>query len=107
MDDLVAWLRQQLDEEKRKHRRVLAGDSWDWLAGSECESRRVLRDGAGDRAILSDWLDAVARRDYYERDGEEPFVSEVRAELKVLERVIRWRALSRSDRPGYREEWRP
>lgn len=90
-DGLVAWLRAQLDADEAHHRRVLARDNWDWFAGSESESARVLREVEAKRLRLAE----------YERElADDPTDETVRWML--------WTELQPyADRPGYRDEWRP
>ena len=65
----------------------------------------VLRTVAAHRAILASLRDARSRRDYYVRDGEEPFASESRAHVEALELVVRRLAAIYSDREGWDPSW--
>lgn len=79
---------------------VVAGSGWggevtvfnrpaDAIHIARHDPARTLAKVAAERRILDAYRDAVARRDYYARDGEEPFVSESRGFVEALEMVIR------------------
>jgi hypothetical protein len=129
MDDLVVWLRQQLDEDERVARAAGEGDwaAWEHTGevvaaplgfGKICQGvwgdlgergdhiarhdpARVLRDVARDRLILDEYRKALDRRAQHPGD-----VASAGALLALL-RVMELLALPYSDRPGYREEWKP
>ena len=86
-DDLVVWLREQLDEDERVAR--VAGEA----------KRRILdlAESATQRMAMKAGYDTVARL--------EKALAKVTA--PELERVLRLLALPYADRPGFREEWRP
>ncbi|MGE9282316.1 MULTISPECIES: DUF6221 family protein [Streptomyces] len=134
MDDLVQWLRAQLDEDEEialaPTRATWASREWSFsLVGddphvdlgtvhldrvsslNEAEMRhisrhdpaRVLRDISAKREVL----DFVERRlrDSAERDYL--VNGPAKMALTALDPVVRYLATAYSDRPGYREEWRP
>ena len=125
-EDLITWLRQQLDEEERDARVVEGNGEWDCpstgvlqlggvadLDGLVLAPRgvvyhiinyspaRVLREVEAKRRLL-DWLDVVDRfldqepMDYY-RLGGQADTDEARWLLASIY----------SDRPGFRQEWAP
>lgn len=69
------------------------------------EAAHRLRTIAAHRAILTAWRDAESRRDYYVRDGEEPFASEARGYAEAMDRAVRLLAAIYQDRPGYDPRW--
>jgi hypothetical protein len=117
-EDLVAWLRVQIDEDERDasdvhlsgcdvHTRI-EGDPWPgpcdcgWPAQilAEVEAKRRILDRyeeAVRRAATKPGYDAVARL--------ETALAKVTA--PELERVVRLLALPYAGRDGWREEWRP
>jgi hypothetical protein len=106
VDDLVTWLRAQLDDDERVARRVAPNQApIDLRAmvtreGSEpfliVDSARVLAKVAADRRIL-DWLDDLDRWEDSTFTLRMPDTDDARRAL----------ALPYADRPGYRDEWRP
>jgi hypothetical protein len=158
MDDLVRWLRAQLDEDERIARAAMeavgpvpgaaqwrytasltdeGGQYWSIttvapsdtvptveLVGSgmsgggvhketlarhiaEHDPARVLREIDAKRQTIAE-LEAVERSmDQASRDRDVARYNAVRAEWVVLCRIVRRDAAVYSDRPGYREAWRP
>jgi hypothetical protein len=88
MDDLVTWLRAQLDDDEREWLPLVVGPT---QTGNPV-GRRMLAEVDADRRIL----------DLYEQTEFGDF-----ARRTALEEVIRVRALPRAERPGYRDEWAP
>jgi Family of unknown function (DUF6221) len=102
-EDLIDWLRAQLDTCEAKNLRVLRGDNWDWFAGSESGSERALREVQIVRKILDEVVPVMDGMD--EKIGEEwnPGEPVDYSSLILLELL----AAIFDDRPGFREEWRP
>ena len=104
MDDLVTWLRAQLDEDERVARGV-EGERWyfDFIEDGkrEYEDRfgpaRALAEVAAKRAIVDD---------YVMWDGWAEFPNETGGMASGLETAVEYLAAVYSDRAGYREEWR-
>lgn len=120
MEDLVTWLRAQLDEDKRVARQVMAEPGGFYIEAetddvnvmtigahvyrwtpkrvlAEVEAKRRILDLADDATSLDMSVDMdrrVGRRD----ETKEPYVGD---------EILRQLALPYDDRPGYREEWRP
>lgn len=156
MNDLISWLRTQLDADERKAlaARSVTSEPWQAIAGTwgpqvrtergeepawsreiqsevwRCDDEedgcpdiargvmaeaehianndpaRFLRQVQAHRAILAAYDDALSRRQYYDRDGEDPwFRGHARGEAEALEGVIKRLASIYSDRDGYKEEW--
>lgn len=131
-DDLVTWLRAQLDDDARPAQatldegpmhepssrddegRLVIGDRainvWATTHIGRWSPARVLAEVAAKRAIIDGWRDpATVRRlpagIYDGRDQDE-----VEAQLSIayaVDRVVRLLALPYADRAGFREEWRP
>lgn len=95
-EDLIDWLRAQIDMCEAKNLRVLQGDNWDWFAGSESGSRRALREVKIVRRIIDEHAETSHRdcRLCGHREGDYPCTT-----VKLLAAIL-------DDRPGYREEWR-
>ena len=129
MDDLVQWLRAQLDEDERIARAVDDGSApWDgqWMADTSDAARTrnghvlfyrpvsgPLKPGLVDHVVRHDPARVLreidAKRDLLVfargiQDHHETFTTGVYARL---EKTLRLYALAYKDRPGYREEWRP
>ena len=127
MDDLVQWLRAQLDEDARRAsswhtlecdiHAYLQGDMDSVRAtmsmfheapGAVCDCNvpaRVLREIDAKRRILRALESAeVALRNT--EPGMEPHEL-MTGSVNSLRAAVRLLALPYSDRPGYREEWRP
>jgi hypothetical protein len=110
MDDLVIWLRAQLDEEEATawpHRpgcpmlRPAPDDLPDSVYPCTCDAAaRWLRELAAKRRMI-DW--------YVELDVDPQRLSDPPTQLtwNVLAAVVRTIAAVYSDRPGYRAEWAP
>jgi hypothetical protein len=107
VDDLVQWLRAQLDEDERIAR--------------ENSDGRGLADGFPDYRTYSDG-DTAAADEYIEHFGPARVLREIEAKRRIVDRyawlrehgdtggtawVLPLLALPYADRPGYREEWRP
>ncbi|MFD7996860.1 DUF6221 family protein [Streptomyces mexicanus] len=125
MDDLVQWLRAQLDEDERVARLALdqTGDNWRAYYKQIIAANPRFGEDPAD-ANTSEVADHIARHDptrvlaeveakrqvieQYESIGNPP-PSEIGPDLVRAElgRVLRLLALPYADRPGYREEWRP
>jgi hypothetical protein len=132
MDDLVEWLRAQLDDDEQVAR-AATGEEWGAVAPTsqpyvifdvaafqanktlEHVGRLAAVERAEDRAHIARHDPArvlreiAAKRDLLRfaegiRDHHETFTSGVAARL---EETLRLFALAYADRPGYREEWRP
>lgn len=106
MDDLIAWLRVQLDEDERVARAVdprewLDGDAWAELDGAvrahaaAWDPHRVLAEVEAKRRVL-ELTDFSAQ--FPDTDGGYD---------SACEDVIKLLALPYADRPGYLPEWRP
>lgn len=125
MDDLVAWLRAQLDEDEQAARAAIEAEdprmtshAYAWslvsrlngkvkrqqtLAGAPAPRER-LAEVEAKRRILDDYdilVSAIRRVD--DVDGNQLLY----ARRDARESDIRWLAQPYVDRPGYREEWRP
>jgi hypothetical protein len=113
MDDLITWLRAQLDDDERIARKNTGqaglGDDGDFpdyrtYDGADIDaavdflhhftSQRVLREVEAKRRML----------DLYEA-ADPGFVGTLLR--NCLDTPVRLLALPFSDRPGYREEWKP
>lgn len=129
MDDLVQWLRAQLDDEERTARR--AGDSFRQIGetgvivategdrAEECASAnwagvaehivahdpaRVLHEIDTKRQLLD--LHAPGETEYV--DGDVCMACDVRGGAPFYPcKTLRLLALPHADRPGYQESWRP
>ncbi|MCZ7376532.1 DUF6221 family protein [Micromonospora sp. WMMC250] len=126
VDDLVTWLRAQLDDDERVARAVEDRSApWDgqWVNDGGGALRTyngwVLVHNAG-QLITRGLLDHIARHD------PARVLAEVDAKRRILDRwkdsqdnalppeallaldeVVKLLALPYADRPGYRDEWRP
>lgn len=117
VDDLVAWLRQQLDDDERTARRVAPNQApievraMVTREGSEpflvVDSALLLAQVDATRRIITEVVDEATSLDMSvdldrrvgSRDtAVEPYLGDV---------LLRLLALPYADRPGYREEWRP
>jgi hypothetical protein len=107
-DDLITWLRSELDYDERIARRYKDGNYAEYEEHLTTPDW-VLADIAAKRAILDRYEDAV-RLDT-SKPGYDPVarlnVSLAKVLAPELERVVRLLALAYADRPGYRDEWRP
>ena len=124
MDDLIAWLRAQLDEDERVAQeqppfpwRAVGDEVWasdnypvaDAFALSSNQTRhvaafialhdpaRVLREVESKRLLLNQ----------FELRGNSVRATVVPSTGGVWDDLLRLLALPFADRPGYREEWRP
>lgn len=110
MEDLVPWLRAQLDEDERVAREALPGssDMERYLAGlpryeprdshiARHDPARVLREVEAKRAII----------DQYVRDSDSDHWEARLAADDFGEDAVRLLAAVYADRPGHREEWKP
>ncbi|MFF8679519.1 DUF6221 family protein [Streptomyces sp. NPDC015237] len=129
MDDLVQWLRAQLDEDERTARAVEDRSApWDgqWVADGNSAVRTEnghvlfyrhvsdpLKPGLTDHVAKHDPARVLreidAKRDLLRfaegvHDHHETFTTGVAARLEVTLRLF---AATYADRPGYRDEWRP
>lgn len=112
MDELVVWLRAQLDEDERIARAATQGE-WVWsrefVTPPGYHHRTVGPLEPGDAAYIAAWDPARVLR-------------EIEAKRRIVDRyawlrehgdtggtawVLPLLALPYADRPGYREEWRP
>lgn len=80
MDELVRWLRAQLDADERT-------------------DERALREIEAGRKLLARYMEVAAN------DVDD--VEYAHGWANALGLAVRLRATTYSDRPGYREEWRP
>jgi hypothetical protein len=117
-EDLIDWLRAQLDTCEAKNLRVLEGDNWDWFAGSESGSERALQEVG----IFRKLLDLHEPREYvtylkhvtYWQCGYCAGLCHSRSGLGCEQPVdalwpcdtVRLLAAIFSDRPGFQEAWR-
>lgn len=115
MDDLVQWLREQLDEDERTARR--AGDSFRQIGETG-----VIVATEGDRAeecASANWA-GIAK--HIVAHDPARVLREIDAKRQIVDRyawlrehgdtgnmawVLQVLALPYADQPGYREEWRP
>ncbi|MFD5002197.1 DUF6221 family protein [Streptomyces mutabilis] len=117
MDDLVQWLRAQLDEDERTAQAAdaelstvftriasfdpeMAADERHIMAHRPA---RVLREIDAKREVLAfveRRLQESTERDFLVRDPAKMILS-------AVDPVVRYLATAYADRPGYRDEWRP
>jgi len=131
MDDLVQWLGEQLDIDTARATAAAEEDGPDWhydghavitrregdlvAVGSqdymdpergayiaEHDPARVLREIDADRKLLALFIEVGAR----EVDLDDA-VEYAHGWVNALGMAVRLRASAFSDRPGFREEWRP
>lgn len=109
MDDLVAFYAACLDEDEANAddvHDILDCNRPGSLVGADCNCTvpaRVLREVAGKRAILARYEDCLARME----DPEYP-AGVARDQAREYEDfVLPNLAAVYSDRPGYRDEWKP
>lgn len=136
MDDLVRWLGEQLDEDKRvawawQDRRcdgcgtpVAARGVYGLVKCTACDpgdvpltSDRVLREIEAKRQLLDDYTVTARIRDEasarIKAAGDHPAPKDIETwdraerEAAILERPVKLAASPLDHRPGYREEWRP
>ncbi|MFF1297944.1 MULTISPECIES: DUF6221 family protein [unclassified Streptomyces] len=129
MDDLVQWLRAQLDEDERIARHAAAGP-WarhvGYISGGPEHRVRVAQQAQAwnadhivshDPARVLAGIDAKRQLlDEFTQTGSQPDTPEWRASpnwkgefgyLQGLARAVHILASAYADRPGYREDWRP
>lgn len=133
MDDLVQWLGQQYDEEQRDAEEALKkttttrrriGGEWvedvvqppEWRR-SVWDPARVLREIDAKRRLLDDYTVTARIRDEatarIKAAGDHPDSKDVETwdraqrEAAILEGPVKLAASPLTDRPGWREEWRP
>lgn len=123
MDDLVVWMRAQLDEDARRcelwhdyecelfnheadggvQSAFAALEMLSTVPGAVCTCGlpgRMLREIEMKRAVLQDLVEVIeASEDYKGPDYYEG--------VDACERTLKRMASVYADRPGYREEWRP
>jgi len=98
--DLVAWLREQIDEDEWAWQMVAARDVVEMLHG-EPLAPRMLAEVAAKRAILDGCEETLAGEDSWD-----PMIEGGSGEEFVLAKfVIRQLAQPFAGRPGWREEW--
>lgn len=114
MDDLVEWLRAQLDEDERSARACAGDGEWDAadiaIYGADLAPEVRAHMAQHDPARVLREIDAKRQAlDHYERirqhtkRGEEPYVLAEGAVAKQVQIM----ALPYADRDGFREDWRP
>lgn len=96
MNELVDWLRAQLDEDERAIEASRMGDDPEWWMPTWLTADRLLVEVEAKRRILDEHDEAFAQ----------PWVVMGEAQA-VMARVVRVLALPYADRAGYRAEWRP
>ncbi|MEV8042436.1 DUF6221 family protein [Streptomyces griseoluteus] len=130
MDDLVEWLRAQLDEDARIARAILwpgSGNKLDWelVASATIDfgedevyvgdrtianhvmahtPARVLREVAAKRKLLDRWSELQRR---IEAETDEAKRGNLALTRHGLDMFVYQLGTVYADRPGYREEWRP
>ncbi|AYD81674.1 hypothetical protein SEA_KROMP_73 [Streptomyces phage Kromp] len=134
MDDLVQWLRAQLDEDEAKARACPGNGEWTasdiaiYGTGlssevrehmAEHEPARVLREIEAKRQVITKYTTAVDRMaelaaliERVKAEGQSTLMPEMERATAihrrdVLSEVLRLFASPYADRPGYRDEWRP
>lgn len=120
-DDLITWLRAQLDADERVARAATPGP-WVWLAGrvfQEHGDDRIVVPTVNDLAVVEpEDLAHIARHDparvLAEVQAKRRLVSEAEHYLNyedhglpLAEWILTFLALPYADVPGYRDEWRP
>lgn len=115
MDDLIAWLRVQLDEDERVARRV-GGLRWRALDGS---GELVASDGRSAEVFGEIHWEGVGQ--HIARWDPARVLAEVEAKRRIVDEAIELQeregryaeaflvalAVPYADRPGYREDWQP
>lgn len=129
MDELVQWLRVQLDEDERHAQggtlRAVLPPDFEGLTRegtvhlTDPVQARVLREVDAKRQVLAKYAKAVERMEELaalcerlKADGKDTFMPDMERmtaihRRDVLAEVLRLLALPYADRRGYREEWRP
>jgi hypothetical protein len=101
VDELLAFVRSQLDAKEREAREFLAQPGRDLLAARLYQEQ--LAEVEAKRRILDDWQilrSAIRRVDDVEGNRL------LYARLEARESDIRWLAQAYARQPGWREEWR-
>lgn len=119
MDDLVAWYREQLDEDERVAREALdmprPGGEWRWLwvhrmstlsAACCIDPGRALREVDAKRQILDEYA-RLCEFGRLDGDGVRPSDPALYLAWTAFGKVVKLLAAAMDDRPGYRDEWRP
>jgi hypothetical protein len=111
VEDLVQWLRAQLDEDERIARACSGNGQWNErdiaIYGPDLGVEVRAHMAAHDPARVLREIDAkreVVRLSERAHDYAPTFTSGFAA---ALEGVLRMYAVAYADRPGFREEWRP
>jgi hypothetical protein len=115
VDDLVKWLRAQLDEDERIAK-AARSEPWNFYPDGHYDAVReflnrwnpvkpdmVLREIEAKLLILDRYADCCARFD----DSDYSTVVAAEQMREYEDFVLPLLALPYADRPGYREEWRP
>lgn len=117
MNDLIIWLRAQLDEDERIAQSLDDYDEYGndlavgGCMGYPCErylaigKLRVLAEVDAKRRILDRWEALEAELMYWRSIGDEDAAPVATA--YAFEQVASLLALPYADRPGYEEAWRP
>jgi hypothetical protein len=128
MDDLIQWLRVQLDEDERIARAatqgpwslndgsIIAADGTEVIAGGRSSGRASVFGSTADALHIVEQdpvrvlreVDAKQRLLYeFEQRGNHLRRTELPPTGGVWDDLLRMLALPYADRPGYRDEWRP
>lgn len=110
MDDLITWLRVQLDEDEQAAAEMRENEKF-WADCGEPHDHRIrlrrweftpdrlLREVEANRRLIDECEAAVA----FSSNPDTP----AGGYASALVAAVRLAALPFSDRPGYREEWKP
>ena len=114
MDDLVQWLRAQLDEDAARAQRAIDGPRNQFVSADEDVEdllfdedgafvlpARVLREIDAKRRLLDRYDRAMENSRAHPKDLASS------GALLALHGAVKLLALPYTDRPGYREDWRP
>lgn len=116
MDELIGWLREQLDDDERVARAATSNPRWSldehgdgivWAEGLNVVADRLYPD---DAKHIARWDPA---RVLAEVDAKRQRIDWIEGELaddstdETVQWLARLEALPYAGRPGYREEWRP
>jgi hypothetical protein len=128
VDDLITWLRAQVDDDERVARSMFTGGDWRWLGDAIVD-----RDVDGWRSAPDDAVIITLRHDREEVGGHiarhDParVLAGVEAKRQIIElhevartsrelsadawimlkQAVQHLATVYADQPGYRDEWRP
>lgn len=116
-DDLVTWLRAQLDEDATAERRT-SGGTWDydptdgWITNEDSHVLAVSDGAPGDIDHVTRYSPAAVRADIAAKRAllEEtirPYLGADTTAGRVALVALRLLTSAYAHRPGYREEWRP